>query len=92
VNILKKLGSYETMTVGELFQPGSRHGKTYPVGDMPAGGPERLLEIDRDDETEISRVLLTSKSRLYGFLREHIFYVLWYDPKHEVWPSRKKHT
>lgn len=92
VKMFKKLGTYETMTLGELFKPGSQHGKTYAVEQMPRQGPNRLAEIEHDDETEISRVSLSGQARLYGFLREHVFHVLWYDPRHEVWPSKKKHT
>lgn len=30
--------------------------------------------------------------RLYGFLLGHVFHVVWWDPDHEIWPSKLKHT
>ena len=30
--------------------------------------------------------------QLYGFLVDNVFHMLWWDPEHEIWPSRKKHT
>jgi hypothetical protein len=90
--LLDKLKSFETMTVGEVFAPGSEHGKRYAVEDMPSQAQHRLLAIGRDDETEVARLRCGGKPRLYGLLREHVFHVLWWDPEHEVWPSTKRNT
>ncbi|QSZ47248.1 hypothetical protein [Arthrobacter sp. D5-1] len=88
-NLFDKMASFETMTIGEIFAPGSEHGKSYEVSKMPAPSQRRLQDIERDDETEIVRLRCGGAPRLYGFLREHIFHILWWDPRHEVWPSSK---
>lgn len=90
--LIGKLRSFETMTVGELFRPGSEHGKRYAVESTPGHVQVRLTAIGRADETEIVRLRCTGRQRLYGFLRGGIFHILWWDPRHEVWPSVKKHT
>ena len=92
IDVLKKLGDFESMTVRELFHRGEEPGKHYKVSGLPAAARVRLTELERDDETEISRLRLTGTQRLYGFLREHVFHVLWWDPDHTVYPSNKKHT
>lgn len=89
VNLVTKLGDYEKMTIGELFKPGSEHGKAYPTETLPDRASAVLRDAGRDDETEVVRLRLGGKPRLYGILREHVFYVLWYDPEHQVWPSEK---
>lgn len=91
-DLLKKMANYESMTIGEIFRPGSQHGKRYPIDSLPAQARKRLGEIERDDETEIARLRCGSRPRLYGFLREHVFHVVWWDAKHTVYPSKKKHT
>lgn len=89
-NLFEKMASFETMTVGEIFAPGSEHGKSYEIASMPAHSQKRLQELERDDETEIVRLRCGGAPRLYGFLREHVFHILWWDPLHQVWPSSKK--
>ena len=89
MNLFDKMASFETMTIGEIFSPGSEHGKKYEVHTMPAAPQKRLSSLQREDETEIARLRCSGPQRLYGFLREHVFHVLWWDPSHAVWPSKK---
>lgn len=91
-DLLSKMGSFESMTVGEIFKPGSEHGKRYAVENLPEPTLRRLRDLERDDETEIARLRCGGAPRLYGFLREHVFHVVWWDPTHAVYPSPKKHT
>jgi hypothetical protein len=35
---------------------------------------------------------LGGEPRLYGFVDENIFHVVFWDPDHEIWPSVLKHT
>ncbi|UYB35516.1 hypothetical protein N9A08_12905 [Arthrobacter koreensis] len=88
-NLFDKMTSFETMTIGEIFAPGSEHGKKYAVASMPSAPQKRLSDLQREDETEVARLRCSGPQRLYGFLREHVFHVLWWDPTHAVWPSTK---
>lgn len=95
VTLLDRLKSFETMKCSEIFSPGSEVGKIYPVADLPnmqAG--KRLEELELDDQTEIARLRITGERRLYGLRpdRGPDFWVLWWDPKHEIWPSTKRNT
>lgn len=92
VDLLQKLGSFETMKLKNLFAGDSQHGKHYDPTELPPAAQKRLAALKRDDETQISRVRLSGKKRLYGFMRENVFYALWWDPEHKVWPSKKSHT
>ncbi|TNM55937.1 hypothetical protein [Brevibacterium sediminis] len=91
-DILSKLNSFEKMKVGEIFASGSEHGKKYSLDSLGKEARNRLVEIEKDDETQIVRLRFSGKARFYGFLREHVFHVLWWDPEHEVVPSSKKNT
>lgn len=91
-DIFAKLKAFEGMKIGEIFSPGSDHGKAYPVETLPKHALDRLTELKRDDETELVRLRFGAKKRFYGVLREHIFHVLWWDPQHAVVPSKKRNT
>jgi hypothetical protein len=91
-DLLSKMASFESMTVGEIFAPGSEHGKTYAVEKLPRAALKRLQELERDDETELARLRCGGAPRLYGFLRDNVFHVLWWDPMHKVYPSKKRNT
>ena len=91
-DIFAKLRTYESMRIGEIFSPGSEHGKAYPVETLPKHAQDRLVTLNRDDETELVRLRFGGRKRFYGVLREHVFHVLWWDPEHEVVPSQKRNT
>jgi hypothetical protein len=89
--MLERLRSIESMTVREAFNNGDEPGKHYPVDSLPNAEAQRRLEdLEYDDETRISRLRFGGKGRLFGFLRDDSFYALWWDPQHEVWPSKKR--
>lgn len=92
IGLISKLRSFESMKINEIFAVGSEHGKSYPVEDLPTSVQKRLTALGRDDETEVARLRCGGKPRLYGFLRENVFHVLWWDPEHQVYPSKKRNT
>lgn len=92
IELMSKMVSFESMTVGEIFSTGSEHGKSYSVADLPPDAARRMKDIRRDDEDQIHRLRCGGSERLYGIMREHVFNVLWWDPEHQVWPSKKKNT
>lgn len=91
VEFLGKLKSFESMKWKELLT-GGQHCKRYEVDKMPAPSRKRLIELQLDDLDTLVRFRCSGPERLYGFLRGHVFHVLWWDPEHRVWPSMKKNT
>ncbi|EWC59421.1 hypothetical protein UO65_5282 [Actinokineospora spheciospongiae] len=91
--LLDRIRGFESMRVQEVFFKGDEPGKGYPLDRLPSRqARDRLGELQLDDRDEISRLRISGKGRLYGFRERERFYALWWDPEHEVWPSRKKHT
>lgn len=79
------------MTVNEVFHGGEEPGKDYVLADLPnKDALRRLTELTLDDRDEISRLRISNLGRLYGFRERERFYALWWDPKHRVWPSKKR--
>lgn len=90
--VLQKLAHCESMTVDEL-RKSSRLFKDYSLpGGLCKDALDRLTEMRRDDMTSIQRLEFTGLQRLYGFLDGNVFHVVWWDPRHEVYPSKLKHT
>ncbi len=92
VQMLKQAANMESMTVLEVFRGDT--GKDY-------GDPERLpnsdavtriRELGFNDETNISTLRFSGRQRLYGFRRDNDFYAIFWDPEHEIWPTKLKHT
>ena len=93
MDLLSHMGQYESMTVGELRSGRFRDFTSY---DNFAACPNkeavaRLVER-YDAPDSIARFRLSGTKRLYGFLVDNEFHLLWWDPNHEVWPSEKRHT
>jgi hypothetical protein len=79
------------MTIDELLGDTL---KSYPIENLPTrAAQQRLVDLNLDDQTALWRLRLTGTARLYGLMYDDaVFHVLWWDPDHKVWPSRKKHT
>lgn len=91
--LCERLAQFESMTVNEIFNNGDEPGKDYDVHRIPnRTALDRLEEMGLGDMTKIWRLRLQGKLRLYGFLLDNVFHVVWWDPKHEIWESKKKHT
>lgn len=88
----EKLGQYETQTCAEIWGQYDNGCKKYEVEAAHENIMKRLVELERDDETAVHTLRVNGKYRIYGILREHIFYVLWIDREHEMYPSQLKHT
>lgn len=91
--IMRRLAEFESMTINEIFNNRDYPGKDYEVARIPhALARQRLEECGRGDMTKIWCLRLGGEERLYGFLCENVFHVVFWDPKHEIWPSPKKGT
>lgn len=69
LDLLERLQSFESMKCKEIFAPDSETGKTYVVSKIPTkDARERLIDLQYDDQTEIARLRINGRRRLYGFL------------------------
>jgi hypothetical protein len=90
--ILGKMSACESMTIDELRKTW-RLFKDYELpGGLCKEALDRLTATGRDDQTKIQRLEFKGTQRLYGFLEDNVFHVIWWDPDHEVYPSTLKNT
>ena len=92
LDFLGHLKSLEELGLKDLRRPGHQHFKSYDVITIHREAQKRLVDTNRDDLDTIERFRLGGAQRLYGSLRDSTFFVMWWDPAHKVFPSRKRHT
>ena len=53
---------------------------------------QKRLEERKIYYDELFSLRLTGTLRLFGYIENGIYYIIWYDPDHEICESQKKHT
>jgi hypothetical protein len=84
------LQSLETMTWSDIHGTGSH---PIPVDSLCKDARDRLSAIGKGDEyQELYSVRLSGRERIWGMRLGSELYLLWWDPEHEICPSKLKHT
>ncbi len=88
-DIIRKLSDFEGMTWGQI--EGSDTGShLVEVVDCPNQAVQkRLEELKLDDLDTLFSLRLAGAERIFGILEGAILKLLWYDPNHTVWPTKK---
>ncbi len=87
--VLPKLQQYESMTWGQIL---GRNSHAVAVRSLCKEAQKRLQEQKLVDIEELVSLRLTGIQRVWGIRRQREFRLLWWDPYHQVCPSRKKNT
>ena len=93
-SIFLKLKALEGLTWQDIMSAsGGRSSGTNShfedVADLCKEARDRMLELHMEDEDRVFSLRLTSLERLYGILENGIFFIIWYDTKHEIYPVSK---
>ena len=86
--IIPKLQNFGTMTWEEVKKTKSHF---IDLDKCSKEARDRLGEMELEIE-QLFSLRLDGKERIFGWEHKSIFHVLWWDPKHQVCPSQKKHT
>lgn len=91
---IQKLKTYEGLSWIEIMQAsgGRRSGTNNhfePVSELIPEAIGRWKELRLEDYDQIFSLRLTGMQRLYGILEEGIFFIVWYDRSHEIYPMKK---
>ena len=90
--ILDKLAGWEGKTWAQVIGEDSAHQHSVPLAELIKPARDRLRELSLDDLDDLFRFRLGAMERLWGVPLDNVFYLLWWDPDHEVCPSKKRHT
>lgn len=96
-DVLEKIIEYSSMTWADIKKQTHDYGKSkhhYLAVDKLSKDAKDRLNTKKlmDYNDSIFSFALTNKLRIVGIRSEEFFYVLWYDPNHEVCPSVLKQT
>jgi len=92
LDIRHKLASFESMTWGEILIKGKQNHHLVPVERIAGRAQDRLREIGQDDVDEVVSLRLTGQERVWGILEGSVLKVLWWDPRHQVYPVELRYT
>ena len=87
--VLRRLGSFEGMRWYDIIGKDSH---SIPVNQLSKAAQDRLCARGLDDLDEIFSLRIDGPGRIIGILDGHCLKILWWDPRHEVCPSKLKHT
>jgi hypothetical protein len=90
--IQTKLSNYESMTWREILVDSKKQNHTVPINDLSKLARERLTEMNLEDLDELTSLRLSGTERIWGKVNQGVMELLWWDPKHEVYPTSKKNT
>ena len=84
-----RLSSFETMTWAEI--EGGRH-HSIPIADLSAQAKRCLDREELNDVDEVFSLAIGGRERVIGIRDRDVFKLLWWDPEHEVCPSKRPNT
>ncbi|WP_124270767.1 hypothetical protein [Streptomyces sp. ADI96-02] len=88
--LLQDMAKFESQTMHELFHQGEWPGKRHDVHTLPNRvALARLDALGLSDMTQIWKLRIGSAGRLWGFLVGNVFHVVWWDARHEIWPTKR---
>lgn len=89
-DVIPRLQALETMTWSDVHSTGSH---PISIEGLCKDARDRLSAIGKNDEyQELYSVRLSGRERIWGMRVGSALYLLWWDPEHEICPSRLKHT
>jgi hypothetical protein len=89
LQILQKLKQFDSMLWTDIL--GNDH-HAIPLNRLSKTAQNRLATLTLDDVDEIYSFHFSGKQRIIGIRDLDVVRLLWWDPEHEVCPSKKKHT
>lgn len=94
---MQKMIDYSNMTWNDIKRQTHDNGKSkhhfLSIDILSKEAIDRIKERNLEDYADsIFSFALQNKLRIVGIRKDEHFHILWYDPEHEICPSRKKHT
>ncbi len=93
LEVHRLLAEMEKLTWDEAMAGWRGRISIYRLSDCPNPDVlDRLVVIRRDDIEQIVQIHMSGQERIWGVRRGNACHLLWWDPDHEVWPSKLKNT
>ena len=86
--LMQRLKNYESMTWDEIKRKDHNH--YAEPREIIKDARDRLNALGKYETNVLFSLSIAGLPRLWGILYEPIFFALWWDPKHEIYDSKKK--
>lgn len=90
--IWEKMRNFEKKEWSEILGRDHYQNHKVSVSKIRKEAQKRLEELGHDDQEELVSLRLTGSQRLWAIQLEGKAFLLWWDPHHEIYPSRLRHT
>lgn len=88
--ILPKLINFESRKWQDIISD-KKHNHWINTDKLVKEAQERLIKLNLYYD-QLFSLRLTGTLRLFGYIEDGVYYIIWYDANHEICPSNKKHT
>lgn len=91
--VIGKLKHFEGMTWNEILIRDKKKNHSIQLNQLDRAALERLEELKQDDVDDVISLRVSGEERIWG-IRDggSSLKLLWWDPNHQICPSKKKHT
>lgn len=90
--IWEKMRNFEKQNWGEILGTDNRRNHPISVNRIIKEARQRLRDLGHDDVEELISFRITKRQRIWAIRRQNQAFLLWWDPKHEVYPVDKRNT
>ena len=89
--VLERLKSVSMMTRTELMGQRSRTLKVHPIDFAEERVSEDTFGLGEDADNDAFQLNVSANEhgRIHGYFIENIFYIVWLDPEHKLYPRRR---
>lgn len=86
---LDKIHHFESKPWPAVEMTGTIGAKRIPLDNLSSDAKKRLKAIGHDDAEALVELRVGGAPRFWGFRVGHCLHFLWWDPEHEVCPTKK---
>jgi hypothetical protein len=90
--IRERLASFESMTWHEILVANNHANHSIKISKICRTARQRLEELKLEDIEDLVSLRVSGKERVWGIKQDNILLLLWWDPQHQICPSKKRHT
>ena len=90
--VVEKLHELEEQTWADIFRDRKKH--HHIAVDKLIPDAQRLVQAHEEDVDQVFSIHISSTERIFGIIEPGvgILNIIWWDPEHEICPSKKKYT
>lgn len=91
-SLLRKLEELGCLTWSEILVQNEKHNHPIATTEICKAARDRLVALAMDDVDEVISFRVNAKVRFFAVRHDHYALLLWWDPEHQVYPTKPRNT